>query len=376
MPAVLTPHSRNIALVVAAALFAQFLDGVIIVTALPQIARDYHVATLDVSIAITIYMLAVSICIPAAAWLADSFGARRVFLLSIVAFTVTSLACGVAQNLGQFVVARALQGVGGAVLFPIGRILVLRSAQKSEIVSAIGLTIWPALFAPVLGPALGGFLTEYASWRWNFWINIPLGILNCILVMRIIPADREFRHRPFDGIGFVLTAITLASLLYGFDALVQGTLPVIYAASLLAVATIAGAAAVYWLLRQEHPLIDLRTLRIPTFAATDARAGVLIRIGINAAPFLLPLMFQIGFGLDAFQAGTLVVAYFIGNLVAKTVTTPTLRRFGFRSVLVVNGCLAGLSTVACGWLAPATPYGRSLRSCSSPGQRARCSSPP
>lgn len=357
MPAVLTPHSRNIALVVAAALFAQFLDGVIIVTALPQMASDYHVATLDMSIGITIYMLAVTICIPAAAWLADTFGAKRVFLVSIAAFTVTSLACGLAQNLEQFAIARALQGAGGAVLFPVGRILVLRSAQKSEIVSAIGLTIWPALFAPVLGPALGGFLTEYASWHWNFWINIPVGIANLILVARIIPPDREFQRRPFDGVGFVLSGITLAALLYGFDALVQGTLPASHALALLIVAAVAGVAAVYWLLREEHPLIDLRTLRIPTFAATDARAGVLIRVGINAAPFLLPLMFQVGFGLDAFEAGALVVAYFVGNLVAKTITTPTLRHFGFRSVLVINGCLAGLSTAACALLGPATPYG-------------------
>jgi EmrB/QacA subfamily drug resistance transporter len=301
-------------------------------------------------------MLAVTICIPAAAWLADAFGAKRIFLVSIAAFTLASLACGLAQDLPQFVIARALQGAGGAVLFPVGRILVLRSAQKSEIVSAIGLTIWPALFAPVLGPALGGFLTEFASWHWNFWINIPLGLANFILVARIIPADSDFRRRPFDTIGFVLTGITLAALLYGFDGLVQGTRPLPQALALLAVAAVAGVAAIVWLLRRPHPLIDLRTLRIPTFAATDARAGVLIRIGINAAPFLLPLMFQIGFGLDAFEAGTLVVAYFIGNLLAKTVTTPTLRRFGFRSVLVVNGLLAGFTTAACGLLAPATPY--------------------
>eukprot|EP01035_Chromulina_nebulosa_P015308 gene15308-20287_t len=152
MPAVLTPHSRNIALVVAAAMFAQLLDGVIIVTALPQMARDFQVGTLEMSIGVTIYMLAVTICIPASAWLSDTFGARRVFLVAIAAFTVASVACALAQNLPQFVVARALQGVGGAVLFPVGRILVLRSAQKSEIVAAIGLTVWPALFAPVLGP--------------------------------------------------------------------------------------------------------------------------------------------------------------------------------------------------------------------------------
>lgn len=356
MPAALTPHARNIALVVAAALFAQFLDGVIIVTALPQMGRDFHVATLDMSIGVTIYMLAVTICIPAAAWLADTFGAKRVFLASIAAFTVASLACGLAQNLPEFVVARALQGAGGAVLFPIGRIIVLRSAQKSEIVSAIGLTIWPALFAPVLGPALGGFLTEYASWHWNFWINIPLGVINFLLVLRIVPADDQFRQRPFDTVGFLLCGVALASVLYGFDALVQNTMATGYALGLLAVAAVSGVAAVYWLLRREHPLIDLRTFRIRTFAATDMHAGALIRVGINAAPFLLPLMFQVGFGLDAFEAGALVVAYFLGNLVMKSVTTPILRRFGFRSVLVVNGCLAGLFTLACAVLARDTPY--------------------
>lgn len=356
MPAILTPQSRNVALVVAAALFTQMLDGVIIVTALPQMARDFGVATLEMSIGLTIYMLAVTICIPAAAWLADSFGAKRVFLASIAVFTVTSVACGLAQDLGQFVVARALQGAGGAVLFPVSRIIVLRTAQKSEIVAAIGLTIWPALFAPVLGPALGGFLTEYASWHWNFWINLPLGIVTLVLVGWIVPRDTEFRQRPFDGVGFVLTGVTLACLLYGFDALVQGTLSVPAAIGLVVAGFAFGAIAVLWLLRREHPLIELRTLRIPTFSATDAKAGALLRMAINATPFLLPLMFQVAFGLDPLQAGSLVVAYFFGNLVIKAVTTPTLRRFGFRSVLVVNGVLAGLATAACGLLGPTTPY--------------------
>ena len=356
MPAVLSPQSRNVALVVASALFTQMLDGVIIVTALPQMARDFGVATLDMSIGVTIYMLAVTVCIPAAAWLADRFGAKRVFLISIAVFTLTSIACGLAQDLGQFVVARALQGAGGAVLFPVGRIIVLRTAQKSEIVPAIGLTIWPALFAPVLGPALGGFLTEYASWHWNFWINAPLGVVAFVLVSRIVAPDREFRHRPFDGIGFVLTAVTLACLLYGFDALVQGTITGLYATALVAFGFVTGAAAVYWLLRQPHPLVDLRTLSIRTFAATDAKAGVILRTAINATPFILPLMFQVAFGLNPLQSGGLVVAYFFGNLAIKAVTTPTLRRFGFRSVLVVNGALAGLSVMACGFLGPTTPY--------------------
>jgi EmrB/QacA subfamily drug resistance transporter len=356
MPSALTPHSRNVALVVAAALFTQLLDGVIIITALPQMARDFGVDTLEMSIGVTIYMLAVTICIPAAAWLADTFGAKRVFLSAIAIFTLTSIACGLAQDLGQFVVARALQGAGGAVLFPVGRMIVLRTAQKSEIVPAIGLTIWPALFAPVIGPALGGFLTEYVSWHWNFWINIPFGIIGFVLVSRIVPTDREFKRRPFDSVGFVLTGITLAALLYGFDALVQGTLPALYAAALVVGGFVFGGAAAYWLLRREHPLLDLHTLRIPTFAATDAHAGAIMRTAINATPFLLPLMFQVAFGLDPLQAGGLVVAYFFGNLAIKAVTTPTLRRFGFRSVLTVNGVLAGISVAACGLLGPATPY--------------------
>lgn len=356
MPAVLSPHARNIALVVAASLFVQMLDGVIIVTALPQMARDFGVGTLEMSIGVTIYMLAVTIFIPTAAWLADRFGARRVFLISIATFTVTSAACALAQDLGQFVVARFLQGAGGAVMFPVGRIIVLRSAQKSEIVSAIGLTIWPALFAPVIGPALGGFLTEYISWHWNFWINLPLGAFAFVLVARIVPADTEFRERPFDGIGFVLTATTLAALLYGFESLVQGTIELAPAMILIVFGFAVGAAAVWWLLRAAHPLIELRTLRIPTFAATDAKAGALLRTAINATPFLLPLMFQVAFGLDPLEAGSLVVAYFFGNLVIKAVTTPTLRRFGFRNILVVNGVLAGLSTAACGLLWPDTPY--------------------
>ncbi len=352
----LSPHARNVALVVAAALFMQFLDGVIIVTALPRMARDFGVETLQMSLGVTIYMLAVAICIPAAAWLSDGFGARRVFLIAIAGFTVTSIACGLAQDLGQFAVARALQGASSAVLFPVGRIIVLRTAKKSEIVPAIGLTIWPALFAPVLGPALGGFITEYISWHWNFWINIPLGILGLILVAAIVPKDAEFVRRPFDGPGFILTGITLGCLLYGFDALVQGSLPAWLAGVLIVVGFAAGTAAVLWLRRAAHPLIDLRTLGIRTFAATDIKAGAILRTAINATPFLLPLMYQVAYGMDALSAGGLVVIYFLGNLVIKSITTPTLRRFGFRNILTINGVLAGLSVALCGLLGPQTPY--------------------
>jgi len=349
-------QSRIIAFVVAVSFFMQFLDGTIITTSLPQMAVSFGVEPVSMSIGITVYLLTMAAFVPLAGWAGDRYGARRVFLASIAIFTMASLFCGLSGNLTEFIIARAVQGLGSALMTPVGRIIVLRNARKSEIVAAIGLTIWPALFAPVLGPALGGFITEYISWHWNFWINIPLGIIGMVLVLAIVPKDTEYDDRPFDGIGFVLTGITLGCLLYGFDALVQGGLPVWLSALLIAVGLATGTAAVLWLLRAEHPLIDLRTLGIRTFAATDAKAGAILRTAINATPFLLPLMFQVAYGMDALSAGGLVVIYFFGNLAIKAVTTPTLRRFGFRSILTVNGVLAGVSVAACGLLGPQTPY--------------------
>jgi EmrB/QacA subfamily drug resistance transporter len=349
-------RSRNVSLVVAASMFMQILDGVIIVTALPQMALDFGVATLDMSIGITAYMLMAAVIIPTAGWLTDRFGARRVFLTAMFVFTLASLACGLAADLPQFVLARIVQGAGGALMFPIGRVIVLRSVAKSEIVPAIGLTVWPALFAPVVGPAIGGFLTTYVSWHWNFWINVPLGIAGMLLVLSIIPRDTEFKTHPFDWLGFALTGISLSTLLYGFDGLAQGTLPLPVAVGLAILGLGVGTSAIVWLRRAAHPLLDLNTLRIPTFAASEALAGAVLRLTINATPFLLPLMFQVGFGLDPLAAGGLVLVYFLGNLLMKSVTTPILRRFGFRTILAVNGTLAGLSIVGCGFLTSGTFY--------------------
>ncbi|RYE86199.1 MAG: MFS transporter [Hyphomicrobiales bacterium] len=271
-------------------------------------------------------------------------------------FTLASVACGAAQDLTQFAIARFVQGAGGAILLPVGRVLVLRNATKAEIVPAIGLTVWPALFAPVLGPAIGGFLTTYVSWHWNFWVNLPLGIIGLVLTYLVIPRDGEARQTPFDGLGFMLSGVSLASLLYGFDSLANGTVPAWLSGVLIALGLVAGTLAVLWLRRGSHPLLDLGPLRIKTFAAAEALAGAALRLAINATPFLLPLMFQVAFGLDPLQAGGLVIAYFLGNLGMKTVTTPILRRFGFRNVLSVNGTLSGLGIAACGLLAPDTPY--------------------
>jgi MFS family permease len=225
-----------------------------------------------------------------------------------------------------------------------------------EIVSAIAMTVWPALLAPVIGPALGGFLTTYISWQWNFWINIPFGVAGVLFSLRFIPIDGEGRSTPFDWTGFLFCGIALGGLLYGLDTLVGGGLPRIVSMAMVGIGTLASLFTIGWLRKVRHPLLDLTTMRVRTFAAAEVHAGAILRLTFNATSFLLPLLFQIVFGLDPLQAGGLVVVYFLGNLCIKPATTPILRRFGFRNILVWNGIFAGICIALCGVLTPNTPY--------------------
>ncbi|TIM64318.1 MAG: DHA2 family efflux MFS transporter permease subunit, partial [Mesorhizobium sp.] len=340
---------------VAVAFFMQLLDSTIISTSLPQMGESFGVPAVAMSIGITVYMLTMAVFVPLSGWLADRFGARNIFLVEIALFTLASIACGISQNLTQFVAARAVQGLGSALMTPVGRILVLRNASKSELLNATALITWPALFAPVIGPVLGGFITTYLSWHWNFFINIPLGAAGLALVARFIPGDRASETRPLDWPGFLVTSAALASMLYGLERIAHpqdGALPTV---ALLGAGVLIGWLAVRHLARAKNPLLDLAAFKVQTFAISTLSAGTIFRVSINATPFLLPLLFQVGFGLRPVDAGMLILAYFLGNLGMKTVTTPTLKRFGFRSVLVVNGVIASLSIMACAAISPQTP---------------------
>lgn len=343
----LHPSTRITALIVASAFFMQMLDGAIITTSLPQMAGSFGVQPVHMSVGITTYMLVVAIFMPLSAWLADRFGARRIFLAAILVFTLASLACGLAQTLTQFVLARALQGLGGAMMMPVGRTVVLRQAAKSELLDAVALITWPALFAPVIGPVLGGFITTYLSWRWNFFLNLPVGIAGFLLARRFIPDFHSESCAALDRTGFVLSASALAFLLYGLETLGHGALSSATPWLLIAIGLGIGAFALRHLNRSEHPLLNLEPFGVQTFSLATLSAGTWLRIAINATPFLLPLLYQLGFGLSALAASSYVFAYFAGNLGMKTITTPTLRRFGFRHVLFVNGLLCGLSIAAC-----------------------------
>jgi EmrB/QacA subfamily drug resistance transporter len=341
-----------IALIVAAAFFMQNLDAAIINTSLPQMAADFGVRALDLSAGITAYVIAAAACLPLSGWAADHFGARRVFSLAIVVFTLASIGCGAARSLEQFMLARAIQGAGGALMAPVGRAVVLRHAAKSDLLRAIALITWPALLAPILAPVIGGGITTYLSWRWNFLLNAPLGVAAVLLVRAYLPDELPSSPRPLDLRGLALTSLALVCLLYGLESFSGRRIDSRASLALLVLGAAAAFAAWRHLQRAAHPLLDLAPLRVTSFAAANAGAGLVFRTTIAATPFLLPLLFQVAFGLTPLASGWLIMVYFFGNLAMKPATSAIVRRYGFRRVLIVNGVLSGVAILACATLNP------------------------
>jgi EmrB/QacA subfamily drug resistance transporter len=346
---------RRVALIVAVAWFMQNLDTTIINTSLPQMAQTFGVDAVSVNIGITAYVVAGAAFIPLGGWLSDRYGAKRVFATAIVVFGLASVGCAACTELWQFVLARVVQGVGGALMMPVGRIIVLRNAGKEDLLRATALITWPALIAPVIAPVVGGALTTWHGWQWIFLLNAPLALIGTALVLAYVPGLREPDPRPLDRTGTVLIITALSLTIYGLSELAQPS-AVGLDLALLAVGSLVGVAAVRWFRRAAHPLIDLAPLRVPTFAASTLHAGNLIRLAISATPFLLPLMLQEAWRLTPLEAGQIVLVYFLGNLVVKTITTPLLRRLGFRTVLIGNGVAVALSIGALGLLDARTGF--------------------
>ncbi len=348
-----------IALIVAGAFFMEQLDATIIVTALPQMASTFHLNPARMSLGVTAYVLALAVCLPASAWLADRIGARNLFIGAIALFVVASMACGISPTFQAFIAARIVQGGAAAMMSPVGRLVVLRTAQKSQLMAALSMLVWPALFAPVLGPPLGGFITQALSWRWVFYVNLPLGLVWMALVAAFIPNQRSDERRPFDGQGFLLMAVALAGLTYGVDLIGAregpGLLTLWQGLGLLALGLAVGWAAVRHLDRARNPLVHLEVMRGHTLFVSSVSGGLPSRAAISAGPFLLPLMFQVGYGLTPVQSGLLLLIYMLANLLMKLVTNQILRAFGIRNVLVWNGLIAAVSIAACAFVAPEVP---------------------
>jgi EmrB/QacA subfamily drug resistance transporter len=342
------------ALLVAGAFFMEFLDGTVIATALPDMAKSFGVQAVDLNIGISAYLITLAVLIPASGWIADRFGARKVFAVALAIFTLASVFCGLSTTVDQFVAMRVLQGMGGALMVPVGRLAVLRTTPKHQLITAIATLTWPALVAPIIGPPLGGFITSYADWRWIFFINVPLGIVAIILALRIIPDLHDDERRPFDTPGFIATTIAMVSLVYAMESMGAQHSQGLLTLGLLVVGAVTLIYALRHFQRTQWPMIRLDAMQVPTFRVT-MYGGSLFRASISAVPFLLPLMFQVGFGMDAFHSGLLVLAVFVGNLTIKPATTPLIRRLGFRKLLLINGALNVLSLLACAFISPQTP---------------------
>jgi EmrB/QacA subfamily drug resistance transporter len=350
----LLPLRILVPLIVACALFMENLDATVLSTALPAIARDLHQSPIQLKLALTSYLLTLAVFIPASGWVADRFGTRIVFRLAILIFAFGSALCGFANTIGELVAARAFQGIGGAMMVPVGRLVILRTIPRSEFVGALAWLTMPALLGPVLGPPVGGFITTYFHWRWIFWINLPMAAFGMVLATLYIPNVRGETISRFDYLGFVLSGIGLAGLVSASAALDAAGVPLWVVVGLFLVGSASVGLYVFHARRAESPILDLRLLRYPTFRSGIV-GGSLFRIGVGAMPLLLPLQLQLGFGMTPLNSGLLTFVAAIGAIGMKTAVGTILRRFGFRSVLLFNAIVSGVLIAAPALFTATTP---------------------
>ena len=347
-------RQRNIALLVAGTFFMENLDGTILTTAAPSIGRSLGVPSVAVGITITAYLLTLAVLIPLSGWITRRLGSRRIFLAAIAIFTLASVLCALSTSLPELTIMRVLQGIGGAMMVPVGRLAVLRVTDRADLIRAIALLTWPALVAPIVAPLAGGIITTYFTWHWIFLINVPLGIVAFFAALRIIPTEERESPPRLDWLGLVLTCTGLGSLVYLGSLLAERDPGMILTIGWAVVGFGLVGLAIAHQLRAPHPLLDLRALRIETFRLSHA-GGSLFRLTVNAVPFLLPLLFQDVFGYSPLLSGALVLFVFVGNLAIKPATTSLLRRFGFPAVIVAASAAAALSMALMALLSSSTP---------------------
>ena len=345
---------RIIPLIVAAALFMENMDATVIATSLPAIAADIGTSPLTLKLAITSYLLALAVCIPASGWVADRFGARRVFTCAIVVFMTGSIGCALTQSIEHFVVARTIEGIGGAMMTPVGRLVLLRSIPKRELVNAMAWVTTPALIGPVVGPALGGFITTYFSWHYIFLINIPIGLLGIYMAQRYIDPIKSDDIQPFDFKGFFLSGFGLGGIAFGLSVAGLNILPWPVVIGFIVGGAISMTLYVLHYKRVPYPVLDFSLLRLTTMRATIF-GGFLFRLGIGSLPFLLPLLLQVGFGLTPFRSGLITFGSAVGALFMKTLAARIIDRFGFRSVMTVNALISAVFLAVCALFTPQTP---------------------
>lgn len=347
-----TPAQRILPFIVGCALLMQMLDSTVVTTALPAMALDLGSDPISMNITITSYLIAVAMFVPISGWAADRYGARRVFIAAIALFTLSSLTCALSSSLTQLVISRVVQGLGGAMMVPVGRIILLRTIPKHNLLKAMAFLSMPALIGPMAGPPVGGLLVTYASWHWIFLINIPIGVLGIWLIMRYVQALPTDRASPrLDVVGFLLSAVSMAALVSGFESLGHGGPSVWISVAIISTGLVTGYLYVLHSRRHPNPILDLTLLHTPTFRAA-VLAGNLCRFAVGATPYLLALLLQIGFGMSALSAGLITFVGAVGSLLMKMAAPRILNRWGYRYVLTVNAVLTGASLAACATFTP------------------------
>ncbi|MEX0404450.1 MFS transporter [Aquibium sp. LZ166] len=333
--------NRTIPLVLAVALFMEQMDSTVIATSLPAIAADIDTNPIALKLALTAYLVSVAIFIPISAWMADRFGAKRVFCTAIGVFVLGSIACATASSLGGFVLARFLQGMGGSMMTPVARLLLVRATPRSNLVSAMAWLTVPALVGPLVGPPVGGFITTFVSWHWIFLINVPIGVAGICAAWLLLPELERGIAGRIDFAGFALSGMAAAGIVFGLSVVSLPALPPVFGFATLALGICSGLLYFRHARRVERPILDLGLFRNPVFRAAIS-GGSLFRIGAGATPFLLPLMFQLGFGLSPFQSGMLTFAGAFGAIGMKFFASTTLRKGGFRTVLISTAIAGGI----------------------------------
>ncbi|MBY5465827.1 DHA2 family efflux MFS transporter permease subunit [Rhizobium leguminosarum] len=347
--------NRIVPLILAVALFMEQMDSTVIATALPAIASDLHVGPITLKLALTSYMVALAVFIPVSGWMADRFGAKKIFRLAISVFVIGSIFCAISSNLVEFVCARFLQGMGGAMMTPVGRLVLVRTTKRSDLVSAMALLTIPALVGPLTGPPLGGFITTYFSWHWIFLINVPVGIIGIWLATIFLPEVEATAPPRLDFTGFVLTSLSAAGVVFGLSVVSLPALPPIIGVTATLIGFSCGVLYVRHAKRHPAPILNLNLFKNPTFRASTL-GGTLFRICVGAMPFLTPLMLQLGFGLTPFQSGLITFAGAIGAITTKFMAKRVFAAAGFRTTLLAAAGVTTLVTVITGLFTPSTPH--------------------
>ena len=340
--------------IIGCALFMQMLDSTVVATAMPAMAEDLDTSVLRMNAVITSYLLALAVFVPISGWAADRFGARRIFMLAISLFTLSSIACALAQSLQQLIAARVVQGVGGAMMVPVGRIILLKRIPKAELLQAMAVLTLPALFGPILGPPVGGFLVTYVSWHWIFLINVPVGIVGLVLILKYIRPDLPSTAQGLDWLGFLLSGVALSTLVMAFESLGHSNLSLRTLIALLIIGVLSSYGYVRHARRKNGPIIDLSLLKVRSFAISVV-GGNLCRFSIGSVPFMLAILLQVGFGFSALNAGLVTFTSAIGALLMKPLAPPIIRLFGYRRVLMYNAFLTGGTIMLCAFFTSHTP---------------------